>query len=293
MLLEISSLALKHTLRQAVPLTFFTSQGDPIHLVRVLACYLEDDQIILTCATQPEQPPVFILVDFPLLRGCRIRLSGLGGAASDVRQCSLKFSSSLSENFFGGGECFSTVNQRGQKFACWAADRGPQQTPDHPWSYWPVPFFISNLGYSFLLNNFEKSVFDLCATAVNEFEVLADTPDLSFEVFWAEQPVDHIRQLFERTGFPLLPPLWNNGVWVTCLGGEEAVLEKAGWLRQNQVPCSALWVYDANDPKGNLGWPICPMHHSGVYADLPGLVNRLHRMGFKGADLPVPLFLRG
>jgi alpha-glucosidase len=286
-LLEISSLPAKHILKQALPFTFLSKNENPIPLARLLHWHLENDQVFLTCEMQEEHQKVFLLVDFPVPQSCRISLRGM---PDGLRQCSVKFSSSQDENFFGGGERFSTVNQRGKRFECWAADRGPQQKPDHPWTYWPVPFFISNQGYSFLSNNFEKSVFDQCSTVQDEFEVLTESPNMSFEIFWADQPVEHIKQLFQRTGFPPLPPKWNNGVWVTCLGGEKAVLEKAHLLRQMHIPCSALWVYDAYDPKGNIGLPICPMHHSGDYQDVPGLVDKLHRMGFKVQTYLFPYF---
>ena len=172
----------------------------------------------------------------------------------------------------------------------WTDDRGQKQENGHPWTYWPVPFFISNQGYGLLIHNKEKSVFDLCSSDASTIEIQVEAPKLRFEIFWGDHPADNIGMLFQRTGYPPLPPKWNNGVWVTCLGGEDAVLEKARLLREMHIPCSALWVYDANDPKGNIGWPICPMHHSGTYPDVPSLVEQLHAMGFKVQTYLFPYF---
>jgi dihydroxyacetone kinase phosphoprotein-dependent L subunit len=286
-LLEITTRKSGHILKQALPFIFFSETGDLFYLPDFSRWYLENNQVILTCETGAERKRVYLTINFPLPESCQV---GIRTMQTGLSRCSVKFVSSPVENFFGGGERFSSVNQRGKRLDCWASDRGPKQKPGHPWTYWPVPFFISNQGYGFLVHNNEKSVFDLCASDPSVFEIITDTPNIRFEIFWAEQPIDNIGLLLQRTGRPPLPPKWNNGVWVTCLGGEEAVLEKAHLLRKEHIPCSALWVYDANDPKGNIGWPICPMHHSGNYHDVPGLVDKLHAMGFKVQTYLFPYF---
>lgn len=286
-LLEITSRKSGHILKQALPFAFFSESDGTFYLREFSRWHLENNQVILICETSAEHKKVYLTVNFPLPQSCQV---GIRTEQTAFSQCSVKFASSPIENFFGGGERFSSVNQRGKRFDCWTNDRGTEQTPDHPWTYWPVPFFLSNQGYGFLLHNYEKSIFDLCASDPSGFEIIADTPNICFETFWADRPIDNIGLLFQRTGYPPLPPKWNNGVWVTCLGGEDAVMEKARLLRREHIPCSALWVYDASDPKGNISWPICPMHHSGVYHDVPGLVDQLHKMGFKVQTYLFPYF---
>jgi sulfoquinovosidase len=136
----------------------------------------------------------------------------------------------------------------------------------------------------------KKSSFDLCASDPTVFKVMISSPNIRYELFWGDDPADNINMLLDRTGRPPAPPIWNNGVWITCLGGENTVLEKARFLRKEHVPCSALWVYDAHVPQGNIGWPICPMHHSGIYHDVPGMVKQLHEMGFKVQTYLFPYF---
>jgi dihydroxyacetone kinase phosphoprotein-dependent L subunit len=289
-LLEISSERLSHTLKLASPLTFTTDTEDLVSLTSCNGWHLEDNQVFLACENTIENIKAYLIITFPLETCCQVEILSV---SNNLTKSSVRFKSSIKEQFFGGGEHFSTADLRGKRIEMWTDDRGTDQKPDHAWTYWPVPFFLSNQGYGLLVHNIEKSIFDLCAADPEMIEIVTYSPNLCFETFWADQPIDNLGLLLRRTGLPPLPPKWNNGVWVTCLGGEEAVIEKARLLRKEHIPCSALWVYDAHDPQRNIGWPICPMHHSGVYHDVPRLVDQLHQMGYKVQTYLFPYFYVG
>ncbi|MEP7189447.1 MAG: TIM-barrel domain-containing protein, partial [Roseiflexaceae bacterium] len=277
-------------LREDVPATF----GKPgaagwASLGRVQRWRVDADAVVVSVAFAAGLPgEAELRISFPLARSCQVRVKP--GSAEQFASARVQFASARDEHFFGTGERFSTVDQRGKRFVSWAEDFGTQQSPGHPWTYWPVPFFMSNRGYGVVLHTTCRSDFDLCATSPTIYTISVNDTSLSYELFFGPHPLTILDHYTRRAGRPLMPPRWNNGIWRTALGGAEAVLREARRIRAAGIPCSALWVYDAHDPRGNIGWPINTMHHSGHYADVRSFVNQLHQLGFKVQTYVFPYY---
>ncbi|MCC7104053.1 MAG: glycoside hydrolase family 31 protein, partial [Chloroflexi bacterium] len=229
--------------------------------------------------------------DDPSGRTATVRLESLGPAdlrvtleVSDpggITAVSQSFPSPQDERFVGFGERFTGVDQRGRVVTTWANDRRAAGYGDS--TYAPVPFFISNHGYSMLLETDARSTYDLASEKADRASWEVATAELSLVFGYGPSPRELVQRYVTRSGLPPLPPLWSFGVVKTAIGGQEQVLRDAQRLRELDVPVSGIYAYDAHDDDSNIGWPYVTYtgKQAGPYPDLRAFTDELHRRGFK------------
>ncbi len=215
---------------------------------------------------------------------CQVRVNAL----AQVESIRLPFAIALDEHFFGGGERFTKMGLRGERIRFSIEDHSVSLRDNN--TYFPIPFAISSSGYGLWVDSNRPSTIDFGASDPTQALLEIEAHTLTLDLFFSADPFEVIRAYTAQAGRPILPPLWNWGFWHTSLGGEQVVLDEARRLRELGIPCSALWVYDAHDPVGSIGWPINAMHHSGDYPDVRRLVNQLHDMGYKVQTYLFPIF---
>jgi alpha-glucosidase (family GH31 glycosyl hydrolase) len=199
------------------------------------------------------------------------QIAGVGGA----------FEATTDERFVGLGERFDGVNQRGRVVDMWAEDR--RVAGYGPSTYAPLPLLLSSRGHSFALERFERSRFDLAASQADRWSWQQDSPAASVVVSYGPTLKDLVRRNVELTGLPPLPPQWLFGVWKTSVGGADAVISEMRRLRDQRVPVSAVFTFDAVDSNANLGWPYVTFagRQAGQYPDPAAFTSTLHGLGLK------------
>ncbi len=210
-----------------------------------------------------------------------------------VLSATLTVPSGGDEHFFGLGEQFGGVDQRGKQVGVLVQDG---MTTIRPLGgYAPAPFFVSTRGYGFLLASFRPSRFALdAAPETNIWHVTSQSASLAWYVLDGPLPSDVLARYADLTGHPPMPLPWTLGVWKTAIGGQARVLAEAQRLRQMHIPVSVIWTYDAVDEAVDLGWPYPNFARipPGPYPTLPGFMAALHREGFKVLGYLAPEFTR-
>lgn len=135
-----------------------------------------------------------------------------GQRASRVR---VTFSAAPDERFFGLGERFNALNQRGNVLDVRCYEQYKSQGKR---TYMPIPFLLSSAGFGVWVDSSRWMQFDLAATSPDVWTLEADLgaePALRLEWFFGDDPVAITRQFTLRTGQPKLPPLWSFGLWMS------------------------------------------------------------------------------
>ena len=149
-----------------------------------------------------------------------------GGPVTGVR---LAFSARRAERFLGFGERADAVEQRGRAVDAYVSD-GPYPARDRavaaavtpPWAlqasddatYYPVPWLLSTRGYGVLVDQDDRSAFDLRAAARGTWAVTVDAATLRLRVFAGPRPADALRRFTAATGRQPAPPAdWVFGPW--------------------------------------------------------------------------------
>ena len=177
--------------------------------------------------------------------------------------------------FFGSGERFDRLKLDGAKLTLHPEDL--LSMPGHNWTYMPTPFLFTPRGLGIYLDTASISSFDLSRSAQQQISIQLDHPSVD-AYFFAGEPKGILEDYTSLTGRTPLPPPWAFGVWVCSLQGAGAVLQDAHRLRQEAIPVSAIWTFDAMDKGDIMGWPFWT---SGFYPNLADFTSQLHGMGFK------------
>jgi alpha-glucosidase (family GH31 glycosyl hydrolase) len=124
------------------------------------------------------------------------------------------------EGFFGFGERFNDVNQRGHVVGSWLEDGSwglgmfePSKlkfrVPKGELStYCPMPLMISTRGYGLQMNTFYRTTFDL-AKSVDGVMILEQESDtFNLTLFSGETPQEIFQKQVEKNGHSLIPPPW-------------------------------------------------------------------------------------
>jgi alpha-glucosidase (family GH31 glycosyl hydrolase) len=249
----------------------------------------EADPNTVRLSAETDDPRLSLGIDVQLLAPKRLRLSLTPQSPGDQAELQVQavlgsVLATQAERFVGFGERFTAVNQRERAVDVWAEDRRLADYGDS--TYAPLPLLLSSLGYSFLLEGFERARFDLVATRPDRWSWEQQAGMASILVSYGPGLKDLLAQNLEATGAPPLPPLWAFGVCKTAVGGQVEVLDEARRMRDLHIPVSAIFSYDAVDSDANLGWPTVTFagRHPGPYPDPAAYTAELHRLGFKALN---------
>ena len=141
----------------------------------------------------------------------------------------LAFAAGRAERFLGFGERADAVEHRGHAVDAYVSD-GPYPARDRaiaaavtpPWAlqpsddatYYPVPWLLSTRGYGVLVDQDDRSAFDLRAAGRGRWAVTRGRPRLRLRVFAGPRPADALRRFTAATGRQPAPPAdWVFGPW--------------------------------------------------------------------------------
>lgn len=177
--------------------------------------------------------------------------------------------------YFGLGERFWQAGLKGTQLDLRPQDRYGE--PGHNWVYMGIPFLYTPGGLGFYADTAFDTHFAIEETN-NAVEVKAATDAVPLYLFAEPDPKAVLTAYTGLTGRPQNLPLWAYGPWITALQGKGPVLDAAHRLRVENVPASALWVFDELDEKNNLGWPFW---FGSFYGDARTFTDTLHGLGFR------------
>lgn len=132
---------------------------------------------------------------------------------SDGSRVRIHFACAPDEAFFGLGERFNALNQRGNVMDVRVYEQYKSQGER---TYMPIPFLLSSAGYGVYVQSSRWMQFDLSAT--DRWTLEADLgADKSLKLAWftGGDPLDIIGSFTQMTGPAALPPDWAFGLWMS------------------------------------------------------------------------------
>lgn len=226
-----------------------------------------------------------------------------------VQAVLFSFDSPEDEGFYGFGERFNALNQRGQRIDV----RVYEQYKNHGLrTYMPMPLFVSSRGYGVLVSSLRHSVFDLahddpdCWTLKTE---LGKETQIALDILLGDSAdlLEIVARLGALTGLPVLPPNWAFGLWIS--GNEwnsQARVEEI--MRQNEqheIPTSVIvleawsdentfyiWNDAQYEPKpgdDSFQYEDFDFPPDGLWPDPKGMIENLHKQGLRVLLWQIPV----
>jgi len=163
----------------------------------------------------------------------------------DIERYRFEFYSSSDEAFYGFGERFNALDQRGNRLINRVFAKYTRQGTR---SYIPVPFFISSRAYGFWLHSDRWAEFDLDASKNERWILLCEAEEqdsaLELTFFYHKDPLEIVRAFTDLTGKPVLPPPWTFGLWMSSndWNSQAEVLQQLKLSKQHQILSTVLVI---------------------------------------------------
>lgn len=202
------------------------------------------------------------------------------------------------DHFLGFGAQARDVDHRGTIVPLFVSEPGiGKRDTDDPLAIWylagtrhsssyPVPLYLARRGYVGALDTAGRSVFGMCAPSEdNALRVSGDVTGgtFTFRIFDGPSAKQALTRSTARFGRPRIPPRLAFAPWNDAILGSDKVRAFAKFLRDKDIPSSAIWYEDwrggkfvGDDYKLEEEWDVSPT----LYPELPKLVSDLHDQGF-------------
>eukprot|EP01116_Phalansterium_solitarium_P017972 TRINITY_DN4583_c0_g1_i1.p1 TRINITY_DN4583_c0_g1~~TRINITY_DN4583_c0_g1_i1.p1 ORF type:complete len:865 (+),score=299.14 TRINITY_DN4583_c0_g1_i1:645-3239(+) len=192
----------------------------------------------------------------------------------------LTFETDANEGFFGFGQRWASVNQRGKVLYLWTEDgswaffNGTRRIPFNDASYVPTPFFVSSRGYAFELNTTRRSEFDMAYASPTQWSATTDANFTDVVFYFGTTPAASLEMFVEQHGATLIPPPFVFGAWKQMGSSmpNATDLQVAARIIQEDIPISLSQGYVHFFPDGG---------QRGQEAQLTAQNAEFHRMGMK------------
>ena len=218
---------------------------------------------------------------------------------SSGSQIRLSFDSDSNEGFFGFGERFDTINQRGNVVDVRLFEQYKSQGKLRR-TYLPMPLFISSNAYGFILNSERYSLFDLGNTNPQQWSLQMEVKDqipvsMNFIFNQTNHLIDLTRQLTDLTGKSPMLPEWAFGLWISAneWNTQKRVEEVVAKHKELDIPMSVVvieaWSDEATfyiwngakyEPKsGGQKFSYNDFHFEpdGMWYDPKAMIDNLHQ----------------
>ncbi|RKX79227.1 MAG: glycosyl hydrolase family 31 [Spirochaetes bacterium] len=229
-------------------------------------------------------------------------VSGEGDPA-EVKQT---FKCPQGEKFYGFGERYNGLNQRGNTLDIRVFEQYKNQEKN---TYIPVPFFISSRGYGHYINSAGYTRYDLDSQTDGSWYFRTSIGSMREveSIVFTGKPLEILRNITNFVGKPVLPPSWVFGPWMSSneWNSQKRVLEEVEKSIKFNIPVSVLVIEAWSDEKTFYIWndaryiPKKPEQsfrykdftfpRDGLWPDPKGMIEKLHTMGIRVLLWQIPV----
>jgi alpha-glucosidase (family GH31 glycosyl hydrolase) len=174
-----------------------------------------------------------------------------------ILQYKLGFESPSDEAFYGFGERFNALNQRGNRLDNYVYG---QYTGQGKRSYIPMPFFISSRAYGVWLQTERQADFDLAAEESHCWSLAGrveeENAGLQIKFFFQPHPREIVKAFTRLTGKPKVPAAWVFGPWMSSndWNSQAEVLRQLQLTQSYQIPATVLVIEAWSDEVNFYIW---------------------------------------
>jgi alpha-D-xyloside xylohydrolase len=230
-------------------------------------------------------------------------------SSGEVQEISCEFKALNNERFYGFGERYNNLDQRGKEPDVYVFNQYKEQGIR---TYMPVPFFISSKGYGMYINSENYIKYHMGSVERSSCSFIAETDKLSL-ILLPGKPAEVIKKFTDLSGKPELLPKWAFGPWMSSNNwdSDEEVRKQVELTKKHEIPSTVLvieaWsdeatfyifndaVYEESSGDKFFNYDDFRFPHWGRWPDPKGLVEYLHDNSLKCIlwQIPVIKYMNG
>jgi alpha-glucosidase (family GH31 glycosyl hydrolase) len=227
--------------------------------------------------------------------------------AGGIQGVQQSFSCAEDEAFYGFGERFNALDQRGNTLDNVVYE---QFTHQGKYAYIPVPFFLTSKGSAVYFDTKRNIHFNLAESEENLWRYDAEVGgdgSLSFCLWANPNPSELISKTTAFLGKPKLPPNWVFGLWMSAnfWDNQQEVLDEVAKAHETDVPATVVVLEAWSDELTFYLWNDCQFDPKpasdgyrnseitypaeGRWPDPKGLCDYLHEHGIRLVLWQIPV----
>lgn len=269
------------------PITVVNNRSDgQISQTVLIMLFNEGDKQLINKLNSPKKDGKSIVLNTEIDQ-VKIKISASSSffkweLVTDLKYDSVQIITTADGPFFGGGERFMSTNLNGRIIS--------NQPHDHSWikqenlalnsyepTYLQVPFVLNPYGQGWYFDGATSMLLTFDKKGKSFNTTIKDNKFVLYN-FFGENPKEVLQKYTSLLGRQPELPDWAYGVWLNLLEGQDSVLAKASRLKEHEMPVTAIWMFDMDDPNTSTGWPYWS---KGTYSDYRKLTDSLHSLGYK------------
>lgn len=224
-------------------------------------------------------------------------------SGNQIFSINVKADAEAKEKFYGFGERYNQINQRGNIVDTYVYNQYKDQGIR---TYFPMPYFLSSKGYGVWMATDRYAEFDMCAAEDECWKAEVQTEELTWYCFRGT-PKEMIGQFTAVAGRPSMMPEWAFGPWMSSNNwdSEEEVRKQVELTKKYDIPSTVLvieaWsdeatyyifndaMYQENSGKEGFSYADFRFPEWGKWPDPKGMVEYLHENGLKCILWQIPI----
>ena len=227
----------------------------------------------------------------------------------NICEINCSFKAIESENYYGFGERYNDINQKGNSPDCYVYNQYKEQGIK---TYMPVPFFISSQGYGIYIDTKAFLKFDMGRSKIGTHSFTAEAAEITFNII-PGSPKEVISEFTNITGKPVMLPKWAFGPWMSSNNwdSDSEVRKQVELTNKYDIPATVLvieaWsdeatyymfndaIYEENDGSTAVKYCNLKFPEWGRWPDPKGLINHLHDNDLKCIlwQIPIMKYMNG
>jgi len=185
------------------------------------------------------------------------KLRWLTDGKSIITKLSDTYTSPADEKFYGFGEKYNQIEQRGKIVDTYVYNQYQNQDTK---TYLSCPYFYSSKGYGMYLNSTCYSCFDMASTDKNAYSFTADTEyglDSKLDYYiYVGDAADVLNSYSNVSGKPQQLPKWAFGLWLSAneWDRQSEVLSAVNHAENNDIPATVAVLEQWSDENTFYIW---------------------------------------
>ena len=176
--------------------------------------------------------------------------------ASDDNRIKIGMACAEDDHLVGLGSQARDVDHMGRDVFLFVTEPGVGKSEDNiPTGDWmitgqrsaasiSIPGWVTSRGSAWRLETDHYANLDVCAADPETMTIEVWESTMELHLFNGPEPLEARAAMLDWVGRPPMPPTWAFAPWNDALFGTENVLAFAEFLRENEIPSSAIWSED-------------------------------------------------